>query len=1185
MPYPDGVTSLCPNCGAPSAAYEAGGLVEVVHDAEIDGLRKLFTGELLLSHCEVCGDPLDVDVSVVCVSDDPRAIDLLCGRMAQGWDAEAVIARAGLPVDRPYVSHPSAESLTRSAAARMKARLAAINAAGTAIAEHRLMKYLEEHWRQLPAETFAAAIVPAIAPVPGTRVAAVRAQDAGQADAPTFEAVLRYYGSMQAQVWLALCHSWMQDETHGESLQRDLERYVLRGYVLPGALDAFDEYADTLETEDLPFHGRYVVEATRAAVHLGADVPVSDGREWAIALASLEFAYRQDSTEVPDAFGAIRVAEEFARASVSRQDAWWAAQFLLATLVQDRAAQAARADADAAVGRITGEEILAVQEVVEFLGFSGRDSVVSDVLAGFGKEPGFEQLLDAVDRFHERGDDVDSALSFIKDMDAPLLRAGQAAELERLADRVIDRFPSVDARAATETWLGSRLKLIRQPKRFLARVGSEPRPWEAELGGMRRAALLTERSNALRLAGLPEVALEVARQARAALPDDAGDANKAVGDRNIGILLRETGAPDAALAIFTALSARGTAAERLEAFHSVAVTLAMLHRVPEAISALEHALALADGPQAHRALALRAALANLTAPDDPARAAELVREILDPAAVITDPYVVLPTAAALFILAGTAPELVDPDQTDSIDRNLTEVRDRAIAAGDVAVACHAANATAVLHDVLGLADNQDRWLAADRLAVELGQIPDAIVLLRLAAFAYEHDDWEGAGQVLGQVPTALRRMYRDVRDLAAVATSTESLRYAAERLAAAALGSVLDRQSTPWSALRQVADVGRNAIGRTVARNSRSWSSDAPLPDDHRLAALAEPDRSIGVVEWIETTEVYVCMLTVITPDGQVRSRFLEAPDEDPVALAPVLHNLIRGWRRGRSGDPLQQDQWQALVAWWTRELSEDLTDGDHVVVIEHPDLVGLPWHAACGGLWTCSYAAGWFALLQDTQVRPVRGIGVVRVPKYGDAEEVRDALLTSTARTRAFANSSGLQFQAAEEAPADAAAVMSLLSTVDVAKLLCHGYQDPQTNEVGIIVADAGALPLRNSIAASTERGRRHRLDWSALQTLEQAPMVIFSLACLSGVVHWTGLGERLGLFTAFGPAGTRALIAPRWEVPPAEVAPILDAALEIWLAGDLDLARALHQACTAAAETLPPRYAWALMLEGDWK
>ncbi|TCC63250.1 CHAT domain-containing protein [Kribbella pittospori] len=1177
------MTRLCPNCGAPSAAFEAGGLVEVVHDAGIEGLRRLFTGELLAARCEVCSDPSDAEVSVVCVSDDPPAIDVLCGRMAQDWEPEAVIARGGVPVDRPYVVHPSADSLMHSVAARMKGRLAPINAAGTAIADHRLMDYLEDHWRQFPTETFAAAILPAIAPVPGTRVAAVRDPNAGQADAPTFEALLRYYGSMQAQVWLALCYSWMQDQTEGESLQLDLERYVLRGYVLPGALDAFDAYADNLETDELPFPGRYVLEATRAAAHLRADVPVGDGREWAMALATLEFACRRDTGTVPAGFGALRVAEEFARATVTRQDAWWAAQLLLATVMEDRVAEGS--DAGAGPGRITGQEILTVQEVVEFLGFSGLDSVVNDVLAGYDAAPGFERLLEAVDAFHERGDDVDSALSFLKEMDAPLLRGGQADELERLADRLIEHFPSADARAATEIWLGSRLKLLRQPNRFLARVGSEPRPWESELGDLRRAALLTERSNALRLAGQPHAALEVARQARAALPDDAGDANKAVGDRNVGILLRETGAPDAALTIFTGLTTRGTAADRLEAFHSVAVTLAMLHRVPEAISALERALALADGPQAHRALSLRAALANLLAPGEPARAAALVREILDPATVLTDPGVVLPTAAALFILAGKASELVDQDQTDAIDRSLAEVRDRAIAAGDVPVACTAANATAVLHDVLGLADNQDRWLAADRLAGEFGQIPDAVVLLRLAAFAYEHDDSDGAGELLGKVPTALRRMYRDVRDLAAVSTGSEPLRYAAERLAAAALDSVLDRRSAPWSALRQVADLGRNAIGRTVARNSRSWSSDAPLPDDDRLAALAEPDRTIGVVEWIETVEVYVCMLTVITPDGQVRSRFLEAPDEDPVALAPFLPNLIRGWRRGRSGDPLEHKPWQALVAWWTRELSDDLTDGDHVVVIEHPDLVGLPWHAACGGAWTCSYTAGWFALLQDTQSRPVQRIGVVRVPKYGDAEEVRDALLTSTARTEAFANSSGLEFDAAEEAPADAAAVMSLLSTVDVAKLLCHGYQDPQTNEVGIVVADAGALPLRNSIAAATERGRRHRLDWSALQTMAQAPMVIFSLACLSGVVHWSGLGERLGLFTAFGPAGTRALIAPRWEVPPAEVAPILDAALEIWLSGDLDLARALHQACTAAAETLPPRYAWALMLEGDWR
>jgi hypothetical protein len=188
-----------------------------------------------------------------------------------------------------------------------------------------------------------------------------------------------------------------------------------------------------------------------------------------------------------------------------------------------------------------------------------------------------------------------------------------------------------------------------------------------------------------------------------------------------------------------------------------------------------------------------------------------------------------------------------------------------------------------------------------------------------------------------------------------------------------------------------------------------------------------------------------------------------------------------------------------------------------------------------------------------------------------------------SARRTETFATEQGLTFSIAKEEACDHAAFRSIMNKSDLVKLICHGFI-AKDGDVALALAHDGFLPLRASEAGS-EAGRPYRFSWRDCQRLSTAPTVVFSAACSTGYSHIAGLGERLGLFSALRHAGTRALVAPRWDIEPVRVLPILDDALERYVRGGISLMRALHDACIVAEAEQPRWLAWALAIEGDWQ
>jgi hypothetical protein len=101
----------------------------------------------------------------------------------------------------------------------------------------------------------------------------------------------------------------------------------------------------------------------------------------------------------------------------------------------------------------------------------------------------------------------------------------------------------------------------------------------------------------------------------------------------------------------------------------------------------------------------------------------------------------------------------------------------------------------------------------------------------------------------------------------------------------------------------------------------------------------------------------------------------------------------------------------------------------------------------------------------------------------------------------------------------------------------------------------------------------------------LTAAPTAVFSAAYSSGQAYVQGLGERLGLFGALRRRGTRSLVAPRWDIDPEIVLPILDEVMEAHLKEGWDLDEALTSASSRASLSQPKWLACALALEGSWK
>lgn len=158
-------------------------------------------------------------------------------------------------------------------------------------------------------------------------------------------------------------------------------------------------------------------------------------------------------------------------------------------------------------------------------------------------------------------------------------------------------------------------------------------------------------------------------------------------------------------------------------------------------------------------------------------------------------------------------------------------------------------------------------------------------------------------------------------------------------------------------------------------------------------------------------------------------------------------------------------------------------------------------------------------------------------------------------------------------------------LASCDVAWIACHGRVRRDAATVELLVAADGRLPPANLAIGPSHIDERHAVGWEALVALAQAPAVVISSACDSGLAITNTAGERLGLERALLPAGTAVFIAPLWPVPTVAIQSIVRRLLDAWISQpDVAWTEHLHRIRVACLrEGAPALAAEALSVFGE--
>ena len=1062
---------------------------------------------------------------------DLLAASLICKLHGATWHAEVPVAGThGAPTMPPAYARGLGEHLQGIVGELWQAADRATQ-----------LEIVEERHKELSAEAIAAALLAAEGLVDGPAIPRVEDPQV---------VVDRKLGAAQAYALLQAALSVVAED--GPSLATVLARHVAPGLTLPSAVDALSVGIESMLDGGALEPGARVV---LLSIHAGACVasgrpdPMADRftRDW-IALA-------WEADERP---GDAKLARLMPPVDL-------VASVVDPAVLRDAVLQTT----DAPAGWMER-----LQRIAEQAGHPRLIRQTARRLPVLAEAPS-EVLEDALAQLVETADDPRAIVEGLRFVLGILVAAGRSEELERLTDHAIELSDKSDRiRALLLTQYGAAAKDTRQPRAFLEKVGEQPQEWEKDLPEGIRHALATERAGALRIAGRAE---EAHRLLEPFLDAPLDEEAQWVTELNVAMMLRDAGAADVGLQATEGLLARaGDDEARFLAHQSLARTTTALGRHEEAVGHLRAAIPLAYGRYADQATVMRAALASLLAASGDVSEAMAELDALKLAGPVGQ-QASLGIADATTVLFERGAELNEEQITDTATL-LQEVIDRAQSGGDRTVEASAYRVRARLHELLG----DTEGAAADWESV-LGLVRDPLALTSLAALRLLAGHPDDARRLLCEVPDALGEEHRGGRDLRVLLRATGRLRVAMRQVSSVMLAG----RPLP-SDVRLVAELSRDAIGR-----ARAWASSAEAPPsrkalsdglrDEALMRLAHKTGRLWVLEWWEGFQGVVALLSEITADGNVSLRALP---EMPVFAPDVAEEIfarLQGWWPTRDGDPLEHDGWVALTG-WLREAMQGASPGDHLVVIEHEKLAGLPWHSVAPAAWTTSYAPSWSALLDMPAGRAIDGnVAMVSVPARGETAATIDAFRTDTEAAAQELRRRGVPVQAVEGVAATASAIRELLGQSDMAIVHCHGIVDPEQLELALLVASDGQLPTRHPIAAASESGRAHRLAWGDLQSLPSGPAVLLSAACSSGRGMVAGLGERLGLFAALRPH-TRTVIAPAWDALATDVVPQL-AEVRAMLLDGVPAAKAVATVGDRAAQHLPAWRARALTLEGDWR
>ncbi|MFJ2930517.1 CHAT domain-containing protein [Streptomyces massasporeus] len=1191
----------CARCGA-SFQGGAGSTVRLIGETDVVLLRALLRGDLDSVRCPACQAALGRTPMLIVVLPSKGAAHYTAGQV-RGYGPTTSVMRANLRALLPgaatprLVEHPDAEALRRAVTTELAGQLVPLRAVVRAVADGTLPELVFAQWRMLTPPVFAAGHLAVTGEFPQLELGDADADESDDSALAPLVAPHRYaYADRLAALTLVqlaaldeLCREWSAsidakcappaDVTFEEDLHAYADRGPDRSRLATAAHEVLREQEGLVP---------YVLEAVLASLHAGTGVANPRGRQWAELYFAHELVARAQRPPAPY-ITASRVAAERARATIPHEHAWRAAGAVLATLMTEGPGGLALPGGPALLEEIATDA--GHPHLMEAVGQAHLRSAISTV-------EGVVQEL----RREAATRSPDDLVRLVRLHAEFLVAQGRVEDLEAVAVTLRESLGGDGvARGRSETWLAGALNRAHRPASVIARLGTAPQPWEAELDTDMRVNLHHERATALEGAGRLAEALAI-RVAVLGLLDETSPRHPWA-LTNLALTQLGLSRPDLALlGIEKAIRLLGPDPSLLE-------YKAMAHEAVGDRSAAEAALAMAERLSStdrsrHYALLRAHRLAVRGRSDDAMRlmtsgsglegttdGPDLLTESRAWAALLERRAELHPAAEAR---AAALPSL------------LHAFAERSEAAGHATLAVAAHGCRAELMDAMNTGTPGDdvvaeAWREVHAVEERHGLAPDSMALLKLAFDAYAHADTETARRHLVAVPAAVAAEIGGVPDISKVVHAPAKLAAPLADIGGLLLDILPDGGPEPsqrshdgprveWPDFRMVAELQRDAAGRAASRRRLPGTTvlDEGLTDA-ALAGLAQPDHGLVVVEWFyvrhrdDQRDSGLCsVLTRIDPAGHVVTYFLPQEQIDYTRLGARLRKRLFDWTPRRRGDPLDQPEWRRAEEAIVDVLRTCAEPDDHVVVLPHAAMAGLPWHTAIGPHWPVSYASGWTALhsLLRQPVPPRERIGVLTVPRSGEQPDVGAALRASAGRAAAL----GASAVAPQEGACDMAAFKEVMRRCDVAVLLCHGFVNHVEREVALMLAHHGNAPLADSVAAGSALGNAHRLSWRDCLLLPHASRTVFSAACSSGVSHHAGLGDRLGIFGAVRHAGTTAVVAPGWDAVASATLPVLDAALARFMEGQ-PLGRALRQASLDAAEDLPTWLAWALTLEGDWR
>lgn len=966
--------------------------------------------------------------------------------------------------------------------------------------------------------------------------------------------------SRQALVWISMLADWTNGEGAG-TFEEDLTEYVDRSPFLGDPL-RFAARLDELPSPDdkmLAGLDAYRREALRASLYarVGEPNPLAD--RWALSWLWWEVNERvaegRGLAEVP----ALAVSAERLRRTVPPDSARFAGAELLNRVSENRSGK--------------GPDLKSVQVALrEAFHAAGFDEQLNSIYAGMRllRRPAKKVAKSLITALKGKTFDTARDLAPLKAMAGALAEAGRANDLKRVAEAMRAAVPAADA-ADVSVWYYTQLYQMRMPRRLLEEAGEVPAPEEDRLPAVVRAELLHLRTLSLRALGQQADALALLDSAPPEVLAEP-EARQRLGIAR-ALLTRELGAPAAALAQLEALLA--DVDDPLPALHeSLMATLLRFGRYGEAA---EHGRAAYTGALRDRMTWPVGRFAAQTLCCQAFAGREPDADLIGPAMGENEPAdPERDLFAATALLTAGVPDGPRHEFLDRVRSEVDAVLERARAEQDARTA-HRALYVAALYDEVYRPDAAlDSWVRL--LSVMAEEFDVAAVNGYLYAAAHL--------TAAGDLPVAREALKRELGNTALLG---QDGRIGAATLAGGHTAREIDLVTSALFAepaavpadLRLAGELRRGVAGRAVRRGSEEQAWRQHGLADHVVAAIAPPTGRVGVLEWVTDGSETRALITVADATGSVATTVVPLPEADLGRAARRLRSRLSTWRAGRAGDPFGVAEWQACRVWLDRLLADHLAEDDHLVVIPFAGWRELPWHAAAFDRVTCSYQPSWTALLStatSTPTGPLVREGVVAVPRVGDPAEVTDAIARYVAGV-------GDPARVLDGVAADRQAVAGLLTEVDLATLLTHGYTSAAETEVALMLAADGSLPLAHSVAASSERGRRHRFGWREYAELTKAPQVILSAACGTGGSHIVGLGEHLGLYNVLRQAGLRTLVAPQWDIVAADVIPILGE-IRTDLLNGTPLAQSVRQTAREAIDRGVPAWsAHALIIEGDWR